>query len=270
MQTDGRDPSRVQSLEIRRITLQWGEVLTSASREFGLNLLVEGTLETLPPPRPSASRSGTLFLNAPGQADNRWECVSREAIVRQFLLSPTCMSSIVAELNGGCYGMPRFPLPCISDTDLFESLHAVHQDRLARNPIRIEAEVLRKPLQEIIMRYALYPDETLSALSEQDPILRAARFLRRNFALNPNLDQLADEVGLSKYHLLREFKKRLGTTPHRHLMSIRDQQARSLLLEGLPANEVAKRCGYCNPSHLCNSLKTHFGVSPGELLKESD
>jgi AraC-like DNA-binding protein len=77
------------------------------------------------------------------------------------------------------------------------------------------------------------------------------------------LGDLADEVGLSRYQLLRGFARELGLTPHAYIVQRRIALARRLIRSGQALAEVAAVAGFFDQSHLTRCFVRQFGVSPG-------
>ncbi len=76
---------------------------------------------------------------------------------------------------------------------------------------------------------------------------------------NFSLQDLADMVGLSAWHFLRQFKKYVGLPPHAWLVQARLQKARQLLKQGDQIAMVAQQCGFSDQSH----FNRHFKKSNG-------
>jgi AraC-like DNA-binding protein len=84
-----------------------------------------------------------------------------------------------------------------------------------------------------------------------------------HFADKVGLAELASSVGLSRYHLVREFSRAYGFPPHAFQMAIRVERARHLITQGMPLAEVADVCGFADQSHLCRAFKKGLGIAPG-------
>jgi len=79
------------------------------------------------------------------------------------------------------------------------------------------------------------------------------------------LPELAAAAGVSRQHLIKCFKAQLGTTPSRHLWSLRTAHAAELLLHtDLPVAEVAVRCGFKTSFHFSRVFKAQHHASPRE------
>ncbi|RED48610.1 helix-turn-helix domain-containing protein [Aestuariispira insulae] len=77
------------------------------------------------------------------------------------------------------------------------------------------------------------------------------------------LDDLADQIGLSPYHLARMFKLSFGIPPHKFVMAQRLERAEDLLRHsGMGLAEIALECGFSSQSHFSNSFKAAKGLTP--------
>jgi AraC family chemosensory pili system transcriptional regulator ChpD len=72
-------------------------------------------------------------------------------------------------------------------------------------------------------------------------VVRLQELLAADLQQIPSLEQMAAEVGLSRFHLLRSFQKHTGLSPRQWAMQLRTRRAQGLLRLGLPAGEVAHR-----------------------------
>lgn len=77
------------------------------------------------------------------------------------------------------------------------------------------------------------------------------------------IDELAERMGISRRHLERLFKSKLGCTPSRHYLDLRLQQARQLLQTGKGVMaDVARACGFVSLPHFYRCYREYFGTHP--------
>lgn len=88
------------------------------------------------------------------------------------------------------------------------------------------------------------------------------RYINENLHNDLSLELLSDRFYLSKYHLLREFKKNVGYTIHGYIQRKRLIMAKILLRGNVPVTEVCLRCGFRDYSNFIRSFKKAFGLSP--------
>jgi len=104
-------------------------------------------------------------------------------------------------------------------------------------------------------------------------VRRAARRMRASFAESLSLDDLANELQISKCHLARCFERSLGVPPHRYRRLLRLQAARRLLEAGLSVGQAASQTGFADAPHLTRAFREWLGVSPaawGNAWRASD
>ena len=79
-----------------------------------------------------------------------------------------------------------------------------------------------------------------------------------------NLDEVADAVGLSKYHLCREFNHLYGISPGKYLANLRLQKSCALLLQSRQHTiaEIASMVGFSNDNYFCKVFRKAFGTTP--------
>jgi AraC family chemosensory pili system transcriptional regulator ChpD len=105
----------------------------------------------------------------------------------------------------------------------------------------------------------------LAAAREMGPaaVARLQELLAARLERTPGLDEMAAELGLSKFHLLRSFQKHTGLSPRQWAMQLRTRRAQGLLRLGLPAGEVAHALGFADQSHFNRHFRAAYGLSPG-------
>ena len=92
--------------------------------------------------------------------------------------------------------------------------------------------------------------------------------VRANIAATVSLDELAPIAGLSKFHLLRTFRRAYGVTPQGYHLQLRLARAWRLIVEGAQLSWVAYDAGFADQSHLTRRFARLFGVTPGRLARQ--
>ena len=121
-----------------------------------------------------------------------------------------------------------------------------------------------------VMRIHLGTGETIAKMQE---IEKACEYMTAHFTERIYLDQICRHAGLSKSTLLRALTKEKGVTPYRYLETIRINEAKKLLSEGVPPVEAAIRTGFSDQSHFTNYFNQFIGLAPGtyrEIFSEKD
>jgi AraC-like DNA-binding protein len=82
-----------------------------------------------------------------------------------------------------------------------------------------------------------------------------------------NLMQVAQEVGLSQFQLLRGFKRRYGAPPHSYEIYVRVQRAKQLLRRGSSIADAAAATDFVDQSHLTRHFRRIWGITPGAYIR---
>ncbi|WP_298427585.1 AraC family transcriptional regulator [uncultured Kordia sp.] len=89
-----------------------------------------------------------------------------------------------------------------------------------------------------------------------------------NYETNVNLDALSQTKFVSKYHLLRLFKKYYGQTPKQYLIDKRLEKSKVQLKNGVSVTETCFAVGFESVSSFSTLFKTRTGKSPSVYQKE--
>jgi AraC-like DNA-binding protein len=80
----------------------------------------------------------------------------------------------------------------------------------------------------------------------------------------PSSETLERLTGLSRFELARQFRRCLGTSPHRYATMRRLERARELIAAGVPLAQAAATTGFADQSHMTRRFKQAYGLAPGE------
>ena len=102
------------------------------------------------------------------------------------------------------------------------------------------------------------------ALAITDPDVSAAlRFIRENCCKPISVEQILDEIPLSRRALEGRFVRLLGRTPHAEILRCRVERAKQLLSDtDLPIKAIANRVGVATPEYLSVLFNRTLGTTP--------
>ena len=90
----------------------------------------------------------------------------------------------------------------------------------------------------------------------------AKLFIDRYFAEPIDVNNIADEALVSKYHFIRQFKKIYGQTPMQYLTRVRIERSMQLLSQGLSVSQTCHEVGYDSPTSFAGLFRRMVGVTP--------
>jgi AraC-like DNA-binding protein len=99
-------------------------------------------------------------------------------------------------------------------------------------------------------------------------IARVGAHLRAHAAESISLDELAGVAGLSKFYLLRAFRRAYGLTPHAYQRQLRLAQAWRAIADGQPLTRATYDAGFADQSHLTRQFAARFGVTPARCARQ--
>jgi len=93
-------------------------------------------------------------------------------------------------------------------------------------------------------------------------MLEILRYLDQHLTEEVSIDDLAEQFFISKYHMMRRFRRETGTTIHAYLSERRLLLARDLIANGMPSTEACFQCGFGSYSSFSRAYGKLFGTTP--------
>ena len=216
-----------------------------------------------------AFRSGDILL-AEAEEVQRITPTDRPSALFTIYWPRSALERVGREIGLG--GTPQWPITQLAAGPLSADFAALH----ALLASRADPEAIVQAYQEITAALLSSANQSTAALRRSPchpGVRRAAKRVRASFAESLSLDDLANELQISKCHLARCFERSLGVPPHRYRRLLRLQSARRLLEAGISVGEAANETGFADAPHLTRAFRDWLGVSPaawGSAWRASD
>ena len=95
-------------------------------------------------------------------------------------------------------------------------------------------------------------------------IEKAIRYIDENFKEHPSVDEIAKNIGMSKYHFIRVFKEYVGVTPKQFLHCVTLNYAKEHIKESKSILDSSLDIGLSSTSRLHELFVNLIGVTPKE------
>lgn len=159
----------------------------------------------------------------------------------------------------------------ITDKELYKTF--IHIAELIcgindENKLYSKAEICSYILLALTMLCRDFTESSVNDYMANDKIKRAIDYINSNYSSDITLDELANFIGFSKFHLSREFKRIMGQTVFEYLISFRCKIAKRMIKGGSSVSESAVAVGFENLSYFSRQFKRFYGTLPSQYMKE--
>lgn len=173
-------------------------------------------------------------------------------------LAPVSMGDYLFEQN-----VFRQQVPPGDAWAFYHSLNEVFSENL-----QLQAMQLSQILSSFLTKWGIcnYNLQFPLGSGREQLIRRAREYIQDHYASEVTLDELAEWCAVSKYYLIKLFRRTVGMTPHQYLLQVRVSQARFLLLSTSDTvASIGEAVGFANTSSFIAVFKRVEGTTPLRL-----
>lgn len=206
------------------------------------------------------SNPGNVIVLHPDEVHDGAAGTEDGLIYRMIYLPP----ELIGAVGGHRTALPFVADPVASDIGLWQAL----ADILCN----LEHEPADLVLDDVVMRVENgLRRQSGAGVRAVQPTARAAVLRARDILEDCSGEEIRSEVleaatGLDRYELARQFRRVLGTSPHRYLIMRRLDRAKYLMATGGRLAEVAADAGFADQAHFTRHFRKAFGMTPGRWL----
>ncbi|QCI63090.1 AraC family transcriptional regulator [Phreatobacter stygius] len=185
---------------------------------------------------------------------------------RTFYPSLQLMTEVAGEL--GQHGPPLFAREVIADAGLARALALAHQGSTAAAAASAETSMLTA-LRQLILRHGQGDGrpEPVESSGSRRRLALYQEVIERNLAADLDLQRLALAAGVTRFQVIRDFKKVAGLTPAAFIRDRRLRHANHLIEQGASLAQAAAEAGFADQSHLSRTFRAMHGMTPGMFRK---
>ena len=132
-------------------------------------------------------------------------------------------------------------------------------------------KIMKNLVEEIFLNIIIEVGDNKQKNYEQtNPIIcKAVAYIENNITTLTNIDDICNELFITKSHLHHLFVKHLKITPKKYITTKRLAMAQREIYAGTKATEACFKFGFSDYSTFYRAYKNHFGTSPANIAKES-
>ena len=194
-------------------------------------------------------------------------CISFDSSLLLFACSDTTnLFNIFSNCAEVKYSRPLTP----AQIRTFINIYNRHEDLELKNG----RDILEKAM--ILEMFAhiydmFYDGQEISPTDSRsmEVVTKLIGYIDTHIAEDLSLENLAEYVSFSTFHLSRMFKRYTGTTLNKYIITKRIDKAKLLLRGPMSITYVSKEVGFKNYNHFYRTFKNVTGVSPADF-KESE
>lgn len=100
-------------------------------------------------------------------------------------------------------------------------------------------------------------------------IATAVNYIQENYNQPITIDDIIQDIPISKYHFIRLFRRIMGVTPYSYLTNYRINRSKILLRSTEKTiADIAEACGFLDTSNFISQFKKHTGVRPTHYRRD--
>lgn len=185
---------------------------------------------------------------------------------RTFYPSVDLLAGIAAEL--GRDRPPLFPRSVLDDPETVRALARAHRESGCEDATRAETSLL-VALRLLILRHGHRERraEPAEGSGARRRLSLYEQVIEDHLAEDLRLQRLADAAAVTRFQVIRDFRKVVGLTPAAFIRDRRLRRASRLIDQGSGLADAAFAAGFADQSHLSRCFRAAHGITPGMFRK---
>lgn len=155
----------------------------------------------------------------------------------------------------------RFSTPIVYDRKLEQRILSLSHAILSEKDEALCSELLLSLTDSLIQTNLSTNDKKDNAL-----IRKAKDILQANLEHVLKLDEICNELHLSKFQFIRLFKNHTGISPYQYFLNCKIERAKQLIEQSRDIYSAVAACGFVDLTHLNKHFKSVYGTTAFEYL----
>ncbi|MCJ7992506.1 AraC family transcriptional regulator [Priestia sp. OVS21] len=172
------------------------------------------------------------------------------------------------------YIEPKLLLEVIEKKDIVRfSNPIVYNHRLEQRIVSLAHAILNKKEDALCNELLLSLTESLiqtdlsNGFKKDNALIRKAKdILHDTLESVPKLDEICNELDLSKFQFIRIFKAQTGISPYQYFLNCKIERAKQLIEKNKDIYAAVTECGFVDLTHLNKHFKSVYGTTAFEYM----
>ena len=219
-------------------------------------------------------KKGSFFLTTGGGAyDCRWKALTPEPFLTMMaFVELPLLQRAMAEVFGADAGKVKLrDVSAFTDPDLNWLMERVKDEVMARRASVLRVQGLAQLIATHLVRHyaEVVREPSGGSALPGFKLKQITDWIDAHLDEEFDLEQLAAQAGLSKFHFHRLFTRATGVSPAKYQLNARMNEARRRLRETKESIiAVALDLGYASPSHFAQVFRREAGMTPSEYRRQ--
>ncbi|WP_224722391.1 helix-turn-helix transcriptional regulator [Paenibacillus vietnamensis] len=141
-----------------------------------------------------------------------------------------------------------------------DKLHSIYHGDYEPEIKQMTAVYVHQLINEL---YLLLSGTNIAKMKSATKAQLAKQYIEAHADKKINMQEIADQVGVSVRYLQKMFRAEVGYSPKEYHLSVQmDKAYRSLVEYGMSVAQAAEGLGYSDPYTFSHQFKKHYGVPP--------
>jgi len=189
---------------------------------------------------------------------------------RTWYLSQTLVEEISKSL--GCNTALKLTSPVIRDQTSATALIKAHESCNNEQELLESQSIAMDALLELFAKHSTTQEvdyeEDVGNIPKRMKIY--ANWLEKNIGTVVELSDLAEQAGVKRNQVIKDFKSAKGVTPGNYFRLMRLKHAKELIRSGADLAQTSLQAGFADQSHFTRSFRLAFGITPNQFKKITD
>ena len=203
----------------------------------------------------------------------QWQSIDKTF---HLAIAPSFLARIAEETESTKPGTIELQsIPKQQDRTLTHLVQLFLDEMLTQTPQEMGERLYQESLSTMLGLHLLRRYSTITEKHGEDhsglspiQVHKILTYIQDNLADKISLQEMADQIGMSRSYFATQFKNSQGITPHQFVTRERIEKAKNLLRNRQnELSEIALSCGFSSQSHFNRAFKQQVGITPRKYQK---